>query len=52
MAATYKRSNFSDFILSKDEMGLFFTRRLFWDNSIESILIVCDQFLTLGAVIS
>lgn len=52
MAATFKRSNFSDFILSKDEMGLFFTRRLFWDNSIESILIVCDQFLTLGAVIS
>jgi len=34
MAAAYKRSNFSDLILSKDEMGLFFTRRLFWDNYI------------------
>lgn len=32
MATTYKRSNFSDLILSKDEMGLFFTRRLYWDN--------------------
>lgn len=33
MAAAYKRSNFSDLILSKDEMGLFFTC-LFWDNYI------------------
>lgn len=52
MATTYKRSNFSDLILSKDAMGLFLTRRRYWDNCMESILTVCDQFLTLGTVIS
>ena len=32
MAATYKKSNFSDLILSKDEMALFFTCLPCWDN--------------------